>query len=100
VILVPAMEKNSPGGRADVGWILADLAARGVRRLLIEGGSAVLGAVLAAGLADELWLAVAPLLVGDPAAPRLVSGRVPAGRMVLAEVAQVGDMALLKYLPG
>lgn len=82
--------------------VLADLAARGVGRLLVEGGSRVLTQFLRCGLADELLLAVAPFLIGDPAAPRLVgSGTFPHGsghRMALAEVSQLGDMAVLRYL--
>ena len=50
---------------------LKDLAERGVARLLVEGGEHILGEFLAAGLADELDLAVAPFFVADPAAPRL-----------------------------
>ena len=50
--------------------ILDDLAARGVTRLLVEGGGVLHSGFLAAGLADELQLAIAPFLVGDPAAPR------------------------------
>ena len=53
--------------------LLADLAGRGIGRLMVEGGAEVLGQFLAAGLADELRLAVAPVLVADPGAPRLVA---------------------------
>jgi len=56
------------GDPLSVGFILADLAERGVARLLVEGGARVLGDFLAAGLADQLDLAVAPFFVADPAA--------------------------------
>jgi 5-amino-6-(5-phosphoribosylamino)uracil reductase len=59
--------------------VFAELADRGVGRLLVEGGARVLTAVLAAGLADELRLAVAPVLVGDPHAPRLLGPAGPTG---------------------
>jgi 5-amino-6-(5-phosphoribosylamino)uracil reductase len=84
--------------------VLADLADRGVRRLMIEGGTAVHTLFLAADLVDEIQLAVAPLFVGDPAAPRFVTaGAFPhdAGhRMRLAEARPVGDVVLLRYLLG
>ena len=80
--------------------VLGDLAARGIGRLLIEGGSQVLGQALGAGLADELQLAVAPVFVADPAAPRLLPGGPPPARMRLAGLERVGDMAVLRYLPG
>jgi 5-amino-6-(5-phosphoribosylamino)uracil reductase len=81
----------------DLTWVLADLASRGIGRLMVEGGSAVLARFVSAGLADELSLAVAPVFVADAAAPRLLAGPVPAGRMRLAGMDQVGDMAVLTY---
>jgi 5-amino-6-(5-phosphoribosylamino)uracil reductase len=86
-------------GELDVAWMMADLAGRGIGRLLVEGGSAVLGQFLSAGLADELILAVAPVFVADPRAPRLIAGPGTAGRMRLAGVSQAGDMAVLTYWP-
>ena len=90
------------GDRVDLTAVLADLAARGVRRLMVEGGGSVLAQFLAEGLADELDLVVAPLFVGDPAAPRIAG--LPAGnprhRMHLAEVRLIGDVVLMRYLPG
>jgi riboflavin-specific deaminase-like protein len=87
----------------DLGAMLEDLAARGIRRLMVEGGSTVLTQFLVAGLVDELHVAIAPFLVGDPAAPRFVTAGPfhfdSARRMKLAEVRAIGDVALLRYLP-
>jgi 5-amino-6-(5-phosphoribosylamino)uracil reductase len=83
----------------DLRWILADLARRGIARLLVEGGAHVLAQFLSAGLADEFLLAVAPVLVADARAPRLLAGARPAGRMALTGVTMAGDMAVLHYLP-
>jgi len=80
----------------DLPDVLAELADEGVRRLLVEGGAAVLTGLLAAGLADELRLAVAPVFVGDPAAPRLLGGP-RSGRRRLLGVEAVGDTAVLRY---
>jgi 5-amino-6-(5-phosphoribosylamino)uracil reductase len=97
-----AADAGVPPGAAelDLTWILADLAARGVGRLMVEGGAKVLGQFLSGGLADEFLLAVAPIFVADAAAPRLLAGTRPVGRMTLAGVMQAGDMAVLRYLPG
>jgi 5-amino-6-(5-phosphoribosylamino)uracil reductase len=84
------------GPVGELGGVLADLAGRGVQRLMVEGGSAVLAGFLGTGLADELQLAVAPLLVGDPCAPRFLGATRP-GRERLVEVRAVGDVALLRY---
>lgn len=84
--------------------ILADLAGRGVRRLLVEGGSSVQNAFLLSGVVDELHLAVAPVFVGDPTAPRFAGAGTyphgPAARMRLAETRPIGDVVLLRYLLG
>jgi len=76
--------------------LLADLAARGVGRLLVEGGTAMHTAFLAGGLADELQLAVAPILVGG--GTRFVGPAVfPSERLTLRAMDRVGDMAVLTY---
>jgi 5-amino-6-(5-phosphoribosylamino)uracil reductase len=81
---------------------LADLASRGVRRLMVEGGGGVHTRFLSAGLADELHLVVAPFFVGEAAAPRFVGPAAfphhPGNPMTLVEVRQLGDVALLRYL--
>ena len=60
----------SAGNPIGLEAVLGDLAARGIRRLMVEGGAMVHAEFLAAGLADELHLVIAPVFVGDPAAPR------------------------------
>jgi 5-amino-6-(5-phosphoribosylamino)uracil reductase len=81
--------------------ISEDLAARGVERLMVEGGGKVHTQFLTDNLADELQLVVAPFFVGDSRAPRFVSdGRFPwnpGRRATLAAVRQIGDVVLLRY---
>ncbi|MFE6283041.1 dihydrofolate reductase family protein [Streptomyces sp. NPDC057877] len=73
---------------------------RGVRRLMVEGGGTVHTQLLQQGLADELQLALAPLFVGDPAAPRLFGpGHFQDGRLRLLETRPVGDTVLMRYEP-
>ena len=45
--------------------VSAALAARGLRRLLIEGGARTVSAFLAAGALHRLHVCVAPLLIGS-----------------------------------
>ena len=101
-LAVPGVDVVDTGATPVLPGVLADLAERGVGRLMVEGGGAVLTQFLTAGLVDELVLAVAPLFVGDPAAPRAVGpGRFPhdaAHRMRLVDAQGVGDMAVLHYL--
>ena len=57
-------------GRAGCSEVLADLRARGVERLLCEGGPTLNRALLAAGLLDELFLTLSPVVTGDETQPR------------------------------
>lgn len=82
--------------------VLEDLhTERAVATVLIEGGSQILRELLAANLADELRLAIAPFFVGDPAAPRFaLPARYPhdhANPMTLLSVRQVGNVAVHHY---
>ncbi|HET6433283.1 bifunctional diaminohydroxyphosphoribosylaminopyrimidine deaminase/5-amino-6-(5-phosphoribosylamino)uracil reductase RibD [Dyella sp.] len=58
-------------GRLDLAAVLALLAARQVNEVHVEAGPVLGGALLAAGLVDELLLYVAPVLLGDTARPLL-----------------------------
>src|SRR5439155_1473649 len=49
----------------DIGAVLATLAARGLRRILVEGGGITVSRFLAAGALDRLHVTVAPLLIGS-----------------------------------
>lgn len=60
VVRVPAED-----GRADLAAVLADLGARGVNDVLVEAGPALAGALLAAGLADELVIYQSPHIMGS-----------------------------------
>ncbi|OIJ95573.1 dihydrofolate reductase family protein [Streptomyces monashensis] len=72
----------------------------GVRRLMVEGGGTVHTQLLRQGLADELQLVLAPLLVGDPAAPRLFGpGAYQSGRLRLTETRRIEDVVLMRYEP-
>lgn len=61
------------GAELDLEAAVAELRRRfGLGHLLCEGGPALTTSILAAGLADELCLNVAPALVGDPHHTRLL----------------------------
>jgi len=57
---------------ADLAAGLAVLHAREVQSVLCEGGQALAGALLGAGLVDRMLVVTAPKLLGDPEAPGLV----------------------------
>ncbi|MHB1617505.1 MAG: bifunctional diaminohydroxyphosphoribosylaminopyrimidine deaminase/5-amino-6-(5-phosphoribosylamino)uracil reductase RibD [Metallibacterium sp.] len=58
-------------GRLDLSAALALLAARGCNEVQVEAGATLAGALLYAGLVDELLLYIAPVLLGDSARPLL-----------------------------
>lgn len=78
--------------------VLAELARRGLHRVLCEGGPTLFGHLVAADAVDELCLTVAPLLAGG-AADRIVRGP-EGGRprpMELVGVLHDAGTLLLRY---
>lgn len=77
--------------------------AYGIKRLMVEGGGSIHTQLLAAALADELHLVIAPLLVGQPDAVRMLGPAHylggPTARLRLLETRQIGDVVLLRYAP-
>ena len=54
--------------------LLRELGSRRLTNLLVEGGPTVLGGFADAGLIDEVWAFVAPLLIGGATAPSSLAG--------------------------
>jgi riboflavin biosynthesis pyrimidine reductase len=82
----------------DVRAMLAELANRGLRQVLCEGGPTLFGTLLAADCVDELCLTISPSIEsGD--APRIAAGVLPqARRMMLHHVLVSGGSLMLRYL--
>lgn len=73
------------------------LAARGLRRVLVEGGPALLGRMIAAGRLDELCLTLSPLALAGPG-PRIAHGPGGRQRMRLAHLVESGDALFGRWL--
>src|SRR6476661_10330637 len=92
---------KTAGGEID--WIdgFQQLASFGIKRLAILGGGKLVASVLAAGLVDELWLTVWPLILGGADAPTPVEGKGfwadLAPKLELLAVKQVGQEVFLHY---
>jgi riboflavin-specific deaminase-like protein len=90
-------------GGLDLPAALAELHARwGVRTVLCEGGPHLNGALLEAGLVDELFLSLAPKLAGGAdhgASPRIVGGPEldPPVALALGDVLESESNLLLRY---
>ncbi len=87
----------------EIDWIDAfqQLETLGIERLAILGGGKLVASVLAAGLIDELWLTVCPLILGGADAPTPVEGKGfladLAPKLELLAVKQVGQEVFLHY---
>ena len=90
------------GAELSLRAVLADLAAeRGISRLMVEGGAHVLAEFLAQDLAHELHLAIAPVFVADPRAPRFAApAPLSSGRMTLVGCERLDDVVVSRYLLG
>ncbi|MBX3228392.1 MAG: RibD family protein [Labilithrix sp.] len=91
VALVPADES----GMVALAPVLDRLAARGVRRLLVEGGSRVLTSFFRARLVDVLEVELAMSLLGAPGVP-LVGALERPPRLTDVEVVRLGANVLVR----
>jgi riboflavin biosynthesis pyrimidine reductase len=73
--------------QVDLAAAVGELAQRGHRRILAEGGPRLLGQLAAAGLLDELCVTVSPVLAGGPAG-RILHGP-PGGRPARLDLAHL-----------
>jgi riboflavin-specific deaminase-like protein len=84
-------------GRLDVRAMLGELAKRGLRQVLCEGGPRLFGALLEADCVDELCLTISPQIEAGSAA-RIATGTLPlARRMRLHHVLVSESTLLLRY---
>ena len=88
----------APDGRPSLPAAIAALGTAGMTRVLSEGGPAVLGGLIGAGLVDELFITVSPLLVGGEG-PRIVGAPAydAAVPLRLVEVLGAGGELFLRY---
>ncbi|MBL3700014.1 bifunctional diaminohydroxyphosphoribosylaminopyrimidine deaminase/5-amino-6-(5-phosphoribosylamino)uracil reductase RibD [Leucobacter luti] len=83
----------------DLAAELAELYARGITRVFVEGGPTVSSALIAAGLVDEVLVYIAPALLGGP---RLALGDIgissiaDIARLRVTHTAQLGADLLIK----
>ena len=91
------------GGNFDLNAVLALLAQRGVNEVQVEAGATLAGAFIAAGLADEILLYVAPVLLGDEARPLFAGLGIHAmaerARLKIVEARAIGEDQRLLLQP-
>ncbi len=89
------------GDTIDWSIVLDELARSGIQQLALLGGGKIVGSFFEAGLVNELWLTVCPLILGGATAPTPVQTpgwlEANAPRLHLIEVAPVDDEIFLHY---
>src|SRR5690606_27549032 len=90
-------------GHLDLQVVMQMLAQRGINELHVETGATLAGALLTAGLVDELLLYVAPVLLGDDARPLFAGLRIDdmarRYRLQIIETRRIGEDLRLRLRP-
>lgn len=91
-----------PGGKVDLPALMKNLAERSINEVHVEAGFKLNGSLLAAGVADEFLVYLAPMLIGEGqgmVALQPLAELSHARRLVFREVSHVGeDIRLLARL--
>ncbi len=100
---VQVMEVPERDGQLDLDQLLAELAKLECNEVMIEAGATLSGAFMRAGLVDELWIYMAPKLMGSSARPLLdmpeIGKMAEALNLTLQDVSPVGQDLRLIYSP-
>lgn len=95
-----AVAPSDPDGRVAIDGALAVLAARGVERLLVEGGSKVVTSFLRARRVDRMCIEIAMRLLGAPGTSMLgalaVGSLEQAPRLANVSVERLGENVLVR----
>jgi len=91
------------GGKVDLQALMQELGRRGINELHVEGGGRLNGALIDAGLVDELLLYLAPCLIGDAARGMFILPALASledkKRLVIRDARMVGsDLRILARL--
>jgi riboflavin biosynthesis pyrimidine reductase len=110
VVLTPSPDATLPPAEAEVSYLRGPLeegvlglaSEHGVRSILCEGGPALLGDLVRAGLVDELHLVLAPKLAGGPDPLTILSGPEldPAVDLSLRSLHESGGYLFCRYRLG
>jgi diaminohydroxyphosphoribosylaminopyrimidine deaminase/5-amino-6-(5-phosphoribosylamino)uracil reductase len=83
-----------PMGGRDLRAVLADLYARTLHSLFVEGGATVAGRFLDAGLVEKISFMLAPVIIGGAGARMAVGG---AGARLVADAPRLRDIEITRH---
>jgi 2,5-diamino-6-(ribosylamino)-4(3H)-pyrimidinone 5'-phosphate reductase len=84
----------------DLAELMAELYDRGIKRLMVEGGSRLNWSLIEKGLVDELYVYIGGMIIGGESAPTLVDGqgfRESFPRLRLDSAERLDEGVLLKW---
>ena len=102
-LTVPRVPVPVSNGHLDLHAVMQVLVQLEINELHVETGATLAGALLSAGLVDELLLYVAPVLLGDDARPLFADLRVEdmahRYRLCASETRKIGDDLRIRLRP-
>lgn len=84
---------SETGGR-DLAGVLAELKARDLQSILVEGGSEVAGSFCDSRLVDKITLMAAPVIIGGHTAPAAIGGK---GAGSIADALRLRDISIGRF---
>ena len=89
--------KTKEDGLIDLETLLEILYKRGIRKVMVEGGSTVITNFLKQKLVDDFYIYVGPVIMGGKNTPTLVNGDCEYTELELVETKKIGPGVLLHY---
>lgn len=91
-------------GFIDLDQVMEELVKRGVKNLLVEGGSTVIWEFLKQGLFDEFNVYISPIVIGGRDTPTIADGEGVDSekeiiRLKIESIKSIGEGLLIKYVP-
>ena len=83
----------------DLPAVVADLRSRGMGRILCEGGPSLFGALMRAGLVDEVCLTVSPIIAGQGRVNLGEAAALTPAPLSLVAISEGDGALLLRYRP-
>ena len=90
--------------RVDLQQLLEYLGKRGIKKIMVEGGETVMWEFLKNNLVDELFVFIAPLIIGGVTSPTLAGGKGAASldfviQMKMQRITRIGNGLLIHCKP-
>lgn len=94
---VEIMECKTKKGIIDLHDLLEKIYKKGIRKLMVEGGSTVITNFLKEKLADDIFIYVGSMIIGGRNTPSLIKGDILNIKLKLVETKKIGSGVLLHY---